>query len=208
MAREFPTTEEGFPITVVGRHVEVTEAIKQYAREKVAKMKKYSHQILEATVTLDIQKLEHRVAIVLKVGHTLIKVAKGSENMYASIDMAIEKLEHKLYRYRSRLKYHHAEPLSTIDMNVNVIEAENIDPLDDVNDEILDENQRRAEEALQPHQVVGRETHPLHTLRVEEAVMKLDLSGDHFLIFRDEKDQKLKVLHGREDGDYNLIETE
>ncbi len=194
-----------FPITVVGRHVEVTEAIKQHAREKVAKMERFSHQILDATVTLDVQKLEHRASIVLKVGHTLIKVEKSTEDMYASIDMVVEKLQHKLQRYRSRLKYHHTEPLSTIDINVNVVEARLID---EINDEITEENQRKAEEAFKPHDVVSRETHPLHTLRMAEAVMKLDLSGDHFLIFRSEEDQKLKVLHEREDGNYSLIEPE
>jgi ribosome hibernation promoting factor len=207
VVKEFTTTEEGFPITVIGRHVEVTEAVKQYARDKVGKMERFSHQILEATVTMDVQKLEHRVAIVLKVGHTLIKVAKASENMYASIDMAVEKLQHKLHRYRSRLKEHHATPLSAIDINVNVV-APGVETIDDINDEIMEENQRRAEEALRPHEVVNRKTQPLHTLRVDEAVMKLDLSGDHFLIFRSEEDQKLKVMYEREDGNYGIVEPE
>jgi len=47
---------------------------------------------------------------------------------------------------------------------------------------------------------------PLKTLSYQEAVMKLDLSHDPFMLFVNETDQKLKVIYRREDGDYGIIE--
>ncbi len=38
--------------------------------------------------------------------------------------------------------------------------------------------------------------------------MKMDLSGDAFLIFRSEEDRKIKVIYRRDDGDYGVIEVE
>lgn len=198
-------TDQEFEIHVVGRNVEVTEAMKRYAAEKVAKMERFSHDILEAWVTMDIQKLEQRVSIVIKVGHTMIKVAKASENMYASVDMAIAKLQQKLNKYRSRLKEHHARPLSTVDMTVNVL-AE--DELTDINDEIEEETIRQVEEALSPPEVVSREIYPLHTLTAAEAAMKFDLGGDPFMVYRSEEDQKLKVMYQLQDHQVGILEPE
>src|SRR5262245_43379195 len=83
---------EGYNITVTGRHVHVTDAMKTYALEKLSKIERINaSRIIDVNVIMDIQKIDHRVEIIMKYGHTLI-VSKGSStDMYASIDMAIEK---------------------------------------------------------------------------------------------------------------------
>jgi putative sigma-54 modulation protein len=63
-------------------------------------------------------------------------------------------------------------------------------------------------ESFSPPQIIGTETKPLKMLTLDEAIMKVDLSGDNFLIFRCEEDQKLKVLYRRTDGHYGLIQPE
>jgi putative sigma-54 modulation protein len=45
-------------------------------------------------------------------------------------------------------------------------------------------------------------------LTADEAVMKMDLSGDKFMVYKSEEDQKLKVIYRRRDGDYGLISPE
>ena len=58
------------------------------------------------------------------------------------------------------------------------------------------------------HKIISREKHPLKTLTDGEALMKMDLSGDHFLIYRSEESQRLKVMYRRDDGDFGVIEAE
>ncbi len=196
-----------FPITVIGRNVEVTDAMKQYAEDKVSKMERFSYQILEAIVTMDITKLEHKVSIVLKVGHTRIKVSARSEDMYASVDFAVDKLRSTLWRYRSRLKDHHARDVIEEELELEVVRRPGDEyTIDDINDEIEEANLREVEKALEPAHVVAKETCSLKTLTMDEALMMVELSKEPCFPFRCEEDQTLKVIYQRDDGDYAIIE--
>lgn len=195
-----------YPIHVIGRHVAITEPMKNYAVDKLTKVDRFGGRILDASITMDIQKLVHTVDFILDVNNTKIKVSGRSENMYASIDQAIAHLESKLRRYMRRLHEHHAKGLGAIEMNVNVMGP--IPPLDDINDQIEEENLKAVEKSLHPQKVVSKETKPLKTLNYEEAIMKMELSEDHFMIYRCEEDHKLKVIYRRNDGNYGIIEPE
>lgn len=197
---------EGYKIDITGRHVLVTDAMKDYAIEKISKIERFTDKILDVVVTMDIQRIEHRVDIVMKVNHLKIRSSAISSDMYVSIDMAVAKIERQLLRYKTRLQDHHARGVNVIDMTVNVIRPHLDDELNDINDDIEGENERRALESLKPHEVVKVETKPLKTITVEEAIMKMDLSEDAFLIFKDEASHKLKVIYRRDDGNYGVIE--
>ncbi len=199
---------EEYNIAVTGRHVEITDSMKDYAIEKVSKIERFSQRIIDVIVTMDIQKLEHRVDIVLRVDHTKIKASASSDDMYASIDKAVDKLSEQLRRYKSKLNDHHAKGGKVVEMNVNVFKAPRAEELLDVNEDIEEENRRRLEAAYHPHQIVAKETRPLKTLTNDEALMKMELSRDVFLVFRSEEDRKLKVMYRRTDGDYGVIEPE
>lgn len=56
--------------------------------------------------------------------------------------------------------------------------------------------------------MVSTESRPLKDLTTEEAVMKMELSGDHFMLYRDEADRKLKVIYRHSDEDYGIIQAE
>ncbi|MCB1112142.1 MAG: ribosome-associated translation inhibitor RaiA [Chlamydiales bacterium] len=203
-ATEFAT--DVYSIEVTGRNVLVTDAMKDYAIEKVGKIEKFTDRIIDVHVMMDIQKIEHRVDIIMRVGHIKIKSSASSNDMYVSIDQAVDKLEKQLRRYKSRIQDHHAKKLSVVDMTVNVLRSGDLTI--EVNDQIEEENNRELEEVYKPHEIVSEEKHPLKMLTSDEAVMKMDLSGDVFLIFRCEEDQKLKVIYRRNDGNYGIIHVE
>ncbi len=205
-AKEF--IGEGYEIHVTGRDVLVTDAMKDYAIEKVSKIERFSSRIIDVNVTMDIQKLEHRVDITIKVDHIKIKGQAASTDMYASIDRAVEKIEKQLRRYKSRIKDHTARPVNIVDLKVNVFKKPEEEELVDINLDIEDQNQKELFEMYRPHDIVEQETRPLKTLTYEEAVMKMELSSDVFLIFRHEEDQKLKVIYRRKDENYGIIEVE
>ena len=77
---------------MTGRHVLVTDAMKDYAVDKIVKIDRFNARIIDVTVVMDIQKLEHRVDITMKVDHIFIKASASSDNMYASIDKAVDRL--------------------------------------------------------------------------------------------------------------------
>jgi len=196
-----------YNIEVFGRHIMVTDAMKNYAIEKISKIEKFDLRVIEVQVAMDIQKLEHRVDIVMKVNHMQIKSSSSSEDMYASIDLAADKLQQQLAKYKDRLKDHACKSLSSIDMKVNVFqEARN--EVDAINEEIESENERRLLNDYTPHKIISQETRPLKVLTTDEAIMKLDLAGQNFLIFRSEEEHKIKVIYRRNDGNFAIIEVE
>ncbi len=200
---------EGYKITIVGRHVHVTDSMKEYARDKISKIEHFSSRIIDVAVTMDIQKLEHKVDIVMKVDHIKLKVQASSNDMYVSIDKAVGKVIRKLRRYKSQIQDHQAKSISVIDMNVNVIKGPaGLGDIEEINLDIEDENRKALEDEYKVHQIVSQEKRPLKTLSSDEAIMKMDLSGDTFMVFRSEEDLKLKVIYKRADTNYGIIEPE
>lgn len=198
---------ETYPIQIIGRHLDVTDAMKSYAIEKLKKVERlFGGRVMDVMIIMDIQKLVHLVDFIITVNNTKIKVVGRTENMYASIDQAIARLNTKLTRYNRRLHEHHAKGASEIETVVNVIGP--ISPLDDINDQIEEENLKRVEEELRPHAVVSRETYLVKTLNQEEAVMKMELSEEPFMLYLSEEAHKLRVIYRRLDGHYGIIEPE
>ena len=197
---------EEYPIHVIGRHIEITDSMKAYAVDKLKKkIDRFEAHILDITITMDIQKLQHNVNFIVDINNTKIKVSGHSDNMYASIDLAIAHLEAKLRRYLSKLHEHHSKTHHPVEMNVHVVAR--IIPIDDINDQIEEANLERVEKDLRPHKIVSRETKPLKTLTQEEAIMKMELSENAFMIYKAEEDQQLKVIYLRTDGNYGIIEA-
>lgn len=210
MNRKSKLVEElqGYNISVTGRHVLVTDGMKSYAIEKVGKIERFTDRIIDVVVTMDIQKLDHKVDIVLKINHIKIKASAVSESMYASIDKAVSKMEAQLLRYKSRLQEHQAKGVAAVDMIVNVYRRMPDEEVEEVNDEIEEENRRAIEDIYKPHEIVKKEMRPMKLLTYDEAIMKMELSGDQFMIFRGEEDNKVKVIYRRKDEDFGIIEVE
>lgn len=139
----------------------------------------------------------------MKLGHIKITSSANSTDMYASIDKAVAKLAAQIRRYKSKIQDHHAKKLAVIDMNVNVLQK----PIDELDYYEIEESQG-SEQAVFKHPIIKRETLPLKVLTYSEAVMKMELSNDAFLIFKSEEDQKLKVIYRRNDENYGIIEPQ
>lgn len=195
----------GYRIEITGRNVLVTDAMKNYAFEKLAKIDRFHTDILDLHVIMDIQKLEHSITVVIHFGHTKIKVHSSSNDMYTSIDRVSEKLRTQIRRWKDRIQDHHKKPSSEIDMQVNVLQRP-FDELDDYNSDIV-ASRISTEVPVWPPKVIGTATRLLKTLTQEEAMMKLELSGDSFIIYKDEASLKLYVMYRRKDGNYGLIQA-
>jgi putative sigma-54 modulation protein len=203
---KFTQQEEalGYRLTIMGRNVYVTDAMKDHAFEKFSKLDRFHHHVMDLHVILDIQRLEHSCVVILKFDHFKVKVAASSTDMYTSIDKAVKKLGEKIRRWKSRIQDHHKKKLSVIDMKVNVLQRP-YDPIEEFNADIENEATQEMLAQYRPPKVVGSDKKALKALTVDEAVMKMELSDDSFLIFRGEEDRKLKVIYRRDDGHYGII---
>jgi putative sigma-54 modulation protein len=83
-------------ISITFRQMDASAAIKNYAREKVAKLQKFLRQPMTAKVTLSLDKLRHVAETRISSGGAHLEAREKGDDMYASIDRVIDKLERQI----------------------------------------------------------------------------------------------------------------
>jgi putative sigma-54 modulation protein len=83
-------------VTITFRHMEPSEAIKEYARSKVSKLQKHLRQPMTARVTLSLDKLEHSAEVQIASGSQRVEAKEVSDDTYASIDAVLDKLDRQV----------------------------------------------------------------------------------------------------------------
>jgi putative sigma-54 modulation protein len=88
------------PVRLTGRHVTVTEAMEDYVRRRLATLHLDYPRILEIHAILSLEKFRHRVDIILRCNwHITIKTSAETDDMYASIDRAIDRTARQMRKY-------------------------------------------------------------------------------------------------------------
>ena len=90
-------------VTISGRHMEVTEALKNYAEQKTSKLLKYYDRIQEIEVILDTIKDGNAAEIIVNAEHNDVFIANhGEGDAYACIDACVDKLERQLSEHKKK----------------------------------------------------------------------------------------------------------
>lgn len=175
-------------INVTGRHFAVTEPIKKYIQEKLLKLDRYSGKIIEVHITLSVEKYRHDVEITLLTKGSPIKVSAESEDMYASVDKALDKIQTRLKRYAEKLKRHNTKhgQQSAVDFRQRPQVSSSVDS---------------------GQKLVRAREFSVKPMSVEEAGLQMGLTTNTFLVFRNAATDKINVIYRRKDGNYGLIET-
>lgn len=197
---------EGYTLYIVGKHIEVTDAIRAYVWDKLSRVERIADNIIDVHVVLDSQKLAQSCSILMNFIRFQIKVQASTDNMYASVDKAIDRVTKLIRRYKTKLQSYRNKDLTSVDIHVNVIEPLK-DNLKAINEDIEAENFEEEKARLTMHKVVAKEMMAMKTLTEGEAVMKMEISDAPFMIFRSEEDQKIKVIYRREDDNYGLVQA-
>lgn len=199
--------DEDFSVSIVGTNLILTKPIKDYVLKKVYKLEKLSHHKVDLKVRMTVQKLDQRVDLIFTFSHTKVAVHAITEDLYASIDKAFDRLVHKLKKWKGKLQEHHARGVSAIDMQVDVLQKAEDADLEAFNDAIEEETLQDMEQSLALPSVEPKSLHLL-TLTLNEAIMKMELSSDPFLVYRSQEDKKLKIIYRRKSGHYGLLSPE
>ena len=94
-------------ITVSGRHVSVTDAMKNYAESKLEAILEGRHKITNVNVVLDLQKTRNKAEIIIHGKNLNIEADCESYDMYESIDSALGKIDRQLSKYFDKKQDHH-----------------------------------------------------------------------------------------------------
>src|SRR5215470_9593859 len=95
-------------LSVTFRHMEATDAIKDYCKERLEKIKRYFPDPITAHVVLSTERgYQHCVDVVITLHNGLfIKGVEATEDMYSSIDLVMAKIERQVRRYKERIRDH------------------------------------------------------------------------------------------------------
>lgn len=97
-------------VHITGRHVEITEAIREHIYGKVERTLVDFSRIEDVRIVLDLQKREHFTEVLVQGKNIHVEGKSSSENMFTSIDEALEKAEHQLRKLRQKVQDHHHHP--------------------------------------------------------------------------------------------------
>ncbi|MEP6865990.1 MAG: ribosome-associated translation inhibitor RaiA [Deltaproteobacteria bacterium] len=196
---------------VTFRHMEPTDALKSYARERMERVKKYLPDPIACHVVLSTERHNHRIDVSFQL-HNGLSIAghETTENMYSSIDLVIAKIERQVRKYKGKLEGMKARPhgVHALPWSHSIIDEAFVHA-EGQTDGHANGNGHAAEVAPAPSfTVVKTEKFHAQPMSVSDACVQLNLLNEPFLVFRlDGNDGRVAVVYKREDGSYGLIET-
>jgi len=168
---------------LIGRNIEVTDAMRSYAETKLKKLDRFSDQIIDAKVVMSYGSNGSagpaKVEVQLNVPNGIVRAEESGQDTYAAIDKVVDKLERQLKRFKGRfLARRNQEPPPPIEP-----EPEEPAPA-----------------------IVRTKRHVLRPMTPEDAAMQMEALGHSFFMFRNSETDEISVIYLRHDGDYGLIE--
>ena len=178
-------------VNITFRHLEPTEALKAHVKDKVEHIQRYVDRPDRGP-----RRAPRREPGPPRRDHhegrarSSLRGRAKSEDMYASIDDAADKIERQLKKHKSKLQDH----------KVGHVEQVPIEVRHDVLD-IISHPERPS------HRVAKSTVFQAKEMTVDEAILQLDLLGSQFFVFQNAADRAINVLYRREDGSLGLIEA-
>ncbi|HOD15990.1 MAG TPA: ribosome-associated translation inhibitor RaiA [Spirochaetota bacterium] len=93
-------------ITVTGRHLNVSDNLRDYAEKKITKLEKYFNQLIDAHVILTVEKLDHISEVVMNGDGVQFHGREKAADLYSAIDLLIEKMEKQIRRFKEKHQMH------------------------------------------------------------------------------------------------------
>ncbi len=175
-------------ISVTFRNMEPSDALRDYASDKVQRLKKYMAEPVDVHVVLVKHKYRNQAEIKVTSAGTVMKGAEHTEDMYSSIDLVMDKIERQARKRKDKIR--EFRPVS-------------------LGDEIMVRHgvlEQAAEEEEGPR-IINTQEFSAKPMSVEEAVEQMSLMNNDFLVFLNASTQDVNVIYRRRDGNVGLIEA-
>ena len=174
-------------ISIRGSKVTITDAMKEYAEEKLNKLNKYidSPEEVSANVIVKIPNRLHKVEITIPLKTIILRAEEEQEDFYAAIDVIVDKLERQIRKNKTRLQ------------TKKIKEAKEF--AFDYIEEIPEDKENK---------IVKRKKIEVKPMDEEEAILQMELLGHQFYLYKDVATNQPDLVYKRKDGDYGIIEAE
>ncbi|MFR9254297.1 MAG: ribosome hibernation-promoting factor, HPF/YfiA family [Merdibacter sp.] len=176
-------------VQIYGKNITVPPAIAEKNEKKLNTLNKYFIIAEEdtANVVVRVYPNKQKIEVTIPTKFAVLRAEVVHDDLYAAIDLAVDKLEDQIRRQKTRLTRKNKTKLAEAFVDHEL--------LGDEYDESEDE-------------VVRTKTIDPDLMDLDEAIMRMEMLGHSFFIYRDEETRSIAVVYKRHDGGYGLIETE
>ena len=174
--------------SVRGKNLEITAALKDYVLKHEKKIMKYFDTDVALQAMLSVEKESKLADLTLWVGGVVLRVEETGEDMYAAIDIVLDKLVRQIHKYKTRLmksKYSNF--------------ADTAVPAPAPAAEVADEGE---------FEIIKNKRFVMHPMTPEEAILQMNLLNHDFFVFYDPDLGATNVVYRRKDGKYGLLSPE
>jgi putative sigma-54 modulation protein len=98
-------------LTISGHHLEVTPAIREYVMNKLERVRRHFDRVIDVSVVLSVEKLRQKAEINLHLRGKDLHCEATEADLYAAIDMLVDKLDRQVVKHKECIQAHNAEPL-------------------------------------------------------------------------------------------------
>ena len=174
-------------IIIRGEKLEVTDAIRSYAKEKVGRLGRYleNSDNLEAHVLVKVTNKEQKVEVTIPLNNGILRAEDREDDLYAAIDKVIEKIERQIRKNKTKIQ----------SRKVRVAKEFAFDYIEDTDNE-------------EDLKIVKRKKIEVKPMSEEEAILQMELLGHQFYLFKDAETMKPTLVYKRKDNQYGVIETD
>lgn len=175
-------------IEVSFKQMEQSDALRDYAVEKLEKVLKPLVEPISAQAVLLVEKYRHVVKITVHANGIVIKGQEETNDMYSSLDLVMDKLDRQVKKFRDKIVQHgNREALREFRASHRVLTE--ITP------------------GGQP-EIIPQKEIILKPMTVDEALMQMELLNKDFLLFNNAETNSLNVIYVRDDGHFGLIQPQ
>ena len=171
-------------ILVRGNKIDITDAMKDYVKEKLAKLDKYTlDDNVKATVLVKVRNYTQKVEVTIPLKTLILRAEEESEDFYSAVDLVVNKLERQIRKNKTKLKK----------KEKNGIKEFNIDDIIDLSED---------------KEVVKRKKIEIKPMNLDEAILQMELLGHNFYMYKDSELDRVALVYKRREGGYGVIEEQ
>jgi putative sigma-54 modulation protein len=171
-------------ISVTFRQIEPSEALKKYVTDRLNKFKRYVDGPVDAHVVLGLEKFRHLADVTIDSNGRIIKGKEENTDMYAAIDLVMDKIDMQLKKVRDKLRSSKGDRSRSTAPALAAVE----------------------ETAVLP--AMRRKRVDVPALQLTDAVELMQSGNEDLLVFTNVTSGILHILYRRQDGGYVLVEPD
>ncbi|MFT4199617.1 ribosome hibernation-promoting factor, HPF/YfiA family [Gordonia sp. (in: high G+C Gram-positive bacteria)] len=199
-------------VTFSGRNVEIPEHYRVYVQDKLAKLERLAPGVQRFDVQLYHERNRRQAKACQQVELTaigkgpVVRAQAGGENFYAALELALDRLDSRLRRAKTRREIHYGLRTPTSLAEATATGAGDLagSAADSVAAAERDQAKYEVDDH-EPGQIVRVKEHPAVPMTVDDALYEMELVGHDFFLFHDKESDQPSVVYRRHAFDYGVI---